>query len=102
MTQLGTRVVDTKGVKMVYVPAGQLQMGSTEEEIQATYEAEINRTHDFPPRNWFTNQIPKHPVEISQPFWLDLLPVTNESYSQFVEEGGYRIEALWTALGWDW
>jgi formylglycine-generating enzyme required for sulfatase activity len=71
----GTRMIDDKGVTMVYVPAGEFMMGEGEKQ---------------------------HEVEIARPFWFDLTPVTNESYAQFVKDKGYQKREFWTESGWAW
>lgn len=77
---LGTHITDDKGVEMVYVPAGKFLMGSDESN----------------------NEKPIHEVHVSQPFWLDLTPVTYESFWQFVNDGGYQNRVWWTNAGWEW
>jgi formylglycine-generating enzyme required for sulfatase activity len=60
-----TRPAD--GMDMVYVPAGQFQMGSTTEG--------------------FDNEQPVHTVALDG-FWIDQAEVTNEQYARCVEVGG--------------
>ncbi len=76
----GTRMTDDKGVEMIYVPAGKFLMGSNEQD----------------------DEKPIHEVQIAQPFWLDLIPVTNAAYAHFVKDGGYKNPNYWTKSGWDW
>ncbi len=76
----GTRMTDDKGVEMVYVPAGKFMMGSDEND----------------------DEKPIHEVQITTPFWLDLTPVTNESYARFINDGGYKNSTWWTKAGWVW
>ncbi len=76
----GTRMTDDKGIEMVYVPAGKFLMGSNKN-----------------PR-----EKPIHEVQITQPFWLDLTPVTNAAYAHFVNAGGYKKPDYWTQASWDW
>jgi formylglycine-generating enzyme required for sulfatase activity len=71
----GTRMIDESGIPMVYVPAGKFLMGEGEHQ---------------------------HEVEIARPFWLDLTPVTNESYAEFIRDKGYKTRKYWTPAGWDW
>ncbi len=77
---LGTRMTDEKGVIMVYVPPGTFQMGSSND----------------------ADERPIHSVTIERGFWLDLTPVTNASYAQFIKDGGYKTETYWTPGGWAW
>ncbi len=69
---------------MVYVPAGEFLMGSTEQQEH------------------YDDELPQHKQVIAQPFWLDLTPVTNADYERFVQDGGYRSAAFWTDAGWTW
>lgn len=47
------------------------------------------------------NELVPHEVEV-HPFWIDRSPVTNVSFAEFVNDGGYRSESLWTSEGWEW
>ena len=47
------------------------------------------------------NELVPHEVEV-RPFWIERTPVTNASFADFVEDGGYRSESLWTSEGWEW
>jgi serine/threonine protein kinase len=79
--QLGSRFTDTKGVEMVYVPAGQFIMGSDDGQ---------------------GDEKPAHEQTISAGFWLDLTPLTNAQYAAFVADGGYQKQEYWTVDGWAW
>jgi formylglycine-generating enzyme required for sulfatase activity len=35
-------------------------------------------------------------------FWIDVYPVTNRRYRQFMESGGYDEQRWWPEEGWDW
>lgn len=45
------------------------------------------------------NERPAHRVHVSG-FALDAAPVTNEQYSAFIDDGGYRRPELWSERGW--
>lgn len=77
---VGVRLTDPKGVTMVYVPPGAFMMGSRHED----------------------DEQPPHEVVIERGFWLDLIPVTNGMYEQFIKAGGYQTRKLWTKGGWAW
>jgi len=47
------------------------------------------------------NELVPHEVEV-RPFWIERTPVTNASFADFVEDGGYRSASLWTSEGWEW
>jgi gamma-glutamyl hercynylcysteine S-oxide synthase len=45
------------------------------------------------------NERPAHEVELGS-FYLDTSPVTNASYAEFIADGGYERERLWSQAGW--
>ena len=49
----------------------------------------------------YDNELPAHEVELP-PFRIDRAPVTNEQFMEFVADGGYRSQALWTDAGSEW
>jgi formylglycine-generating enzyme required for sulfatase activity len=71
---------------MVYVPAGEFQMGSTDGEVD---EALRLCNEDFGSCEWvwFADELPMHAVELDG-FWIDRAEVTNDQYRQCVEAGG--------------
>jgi gamma-glutamyl hercynylcysteine S-oxide synthase len=49
----------------------------------------------------YDNERPAHEAEVA-PFFIDAAPVTNRAYAEFVADGGYEDERLWTGAGWEW
>jgi gamma-glutamyl hercynylcysteine S-oxide synthase len=49
----------------------------------------------------YDNERPGHLVRLT-PFWIDVAPVTNGQYLEFVDAGGYGRRELWTDAGWAW
>src|SRR5207253_7132845 len=49
----------------------------------------------------FDNEKWAHPVEL-KPFAIARAPVTQEEFTAFVEETGYRRRELWSEDGWSW
>ena len=49
----------------------------------------------------YDNELVPHEVEVRS-FWIDRVPVTNRSYAEFAEDGGYGSESLWAPEGWRW
>ena len=49
----------------------------------------------------FDNEKWAHPVEI-EPFSIAEAPVTQAEFAEFVDDGGYRRETLWSGDGWRW
>jgi gamma-glutamyl hercynylcysteine S-oxide synthase len=65
----------------VLIPGGPFTMGTSDEP-------------------WaLDNERPAHIVDV-QPFYLDTTPVTNAAYLQFIADGGYLDERLWSPAGW--
>jgi iron(II)-dependent oxidoreductase len=59
-------------------------------EIGATEELSV----------WLPEQ-PLHRVEL-EPFWIDLMPVTNGDFLTFIAAGGYAARDVWSNEGWAW
>lgn len=36
------------------------------------------------------------------PFWIDIMPVTNGDFVTFMAAGGYMTSDLWSEAGWEW
>ncbi|MFD0669781.1 SUMF1/EgtB/PvdO family nonheme iron enzyme [Ramlibacter sp. MAHUQ-53] len=49
----------------------------------------------------FALERPAHAVDVPE-FEIDAQPVTWSQYIEFVDDGGYDREALWSAEGWAW
>lgn len=69
-------------VEMVAIPGGTFWMGS-------------DNRHDY------DNEKSVHEVMVAD-FEMDKLPVTAGHWAQFIAEGGYERQELWTADGWNW
>ncbi len=69
--------------EMVFVPGGRFVMGTDDEELA------------------LDNEGPAYEVHLPG-FYIDTTPVTNGSYLEFVEDGGYEKRELWDPVGWDW
>jgi gamma-glutamyl hercynylcysteine S-oxide synthase len=48
----------------------------------------------------YDNERPRHPVELGA-FEIELAPVTNARYREFLEDGGYNRRSLWSETGWE-
>lgn len=48
----------------------------------------------------YDNELPEHKVYL-QPFQIDVAPVTNDQFMQFIKAGGYQDYKYWLADGWD-
>src|SRR5262249_23461843 len=49
----------------------------------------------------YDNERPVHAVEMA-PFSIDVFPVTNGDYLEFMRDGGYSRRELWSDAGWEW
>jgi iron(II)-dependent oxidoreductase len=49
----------------------------------------------------YDNERPAHERELA-PFTIDVYPVTNGDYLEFMRDGAYSRESLWSADGWKW
>lgn len=49
----------------------------------------------------FDNERPQHAVQVPE-FEIDAQPVTWSQYVEFVDDGGYDREELWSLEGWQW
>jgi formylglycine-generating enzyme required for sulfatase activity len=92
--------------QMIAVPAGQYIAGSTPEERQQAYE-DFQRTagkDTAQEHHWFDGEEDRH-VEQSAGFRIDLMPVTQAQYAEFVAAGGAPPpaidEATWKRQGFN-
>jgi formylglycine-generating enzyme required for sulfatase activity len=75
-----TRTRPADGMVMVYVPTGEFQMGSTDEEVDCAL-ALCNEYRGDCERGWFEREQPAHTVALDG-FWIDRTEVTNGQYAQ--------------------
>jgi len=68
---------------MVLFPGGEVEIG-TDDRTTA-----------------YDNERPKHQV-VLRPFRIDVAPVTNGAYLEFMADGGYSRRELWSEAGWRW
>jgi formylglycine-generating enzyme required for sulfatase activity len=100
---LSAKEVDIKNryPDMVYIPAGYVEIGSSDQEISQAMEIFKNAENIEPVHNWFDDEVPKHKVWM-EAFYLDKYEVTNREYMKFVRAGGYSKEIFWSADGLEW
>jgi toxoflavin biosynthesis protein ToxD len=90
--------------QMVTIPAGQFVVGSTPEERTAAYDDYFATSgHDTAREHrWFDGEEDRHVVMLVA-FRIDLMPVTQAQYAEFVADGGAPApvidEAAWRAQG---
>ena len=84
---VATQVSTKDKMVLVYVPAGEFRMGSTNEEIEAIYNECYDDMAMPCTREWFEDELPAHTVYLDA-FWIDQTEVTNSQYQMCVEAGG--------------
>lgn len=94
-----------KDQQMVTIPAGKYIAGSTPEERQAAYDSyKATSGHDTAREHkWFENEDDRHIAKLLHSYRIDLMPVTQAEYSEFVMSGLAPAptidEASWNAQG---
>ncbi len=77
-------VVNPKdGAEMVWVPAGEFNMGSGNKEQEAAFRKAREAMGDYAERKWFTDEKPVHPVKLTAGFWMYRHEVTNAQMRKF-------------------
>src|SRR5205823_3800935 len=80
-------LINSLGMRLVLIPAGEFQMGSPASDPDA-----------------FDEEKPQHRVRITRPFYLGATEVTVGQFRRFVDATGYRTDAERDGLGgfgWD-
>jgi len=82
-------VVNSIGMRLVPIPAGEYLMGGQEpaERLAHEFQAHNRKAEEF------RDEYPSHRVRITQPFLLGKFEVTVGQFRRFVEESDYRTEA---------
>jgi formylglycine-generating enzyme required for sulfatase activity len=70
---------------MVYVPAGEFEMGSDDDEVDYALQL-CNEYYDDCEQKWFEAEQPVHTVALDG-FWIDQTEVTNAQFAQCVAAG---------------
>ncbi|NOH12400.1 MAG: formylglycine-generating enzyme family protein [Chloroflexi bacterium] len=68
------------GVDMLLVPTGCFQKGTTLEQLEEAIASCNSYYGAFGCQQSFENEQPAHQVCLTQPYWLDQIPVTNAQY----------------------
>lgn len=78
--------------EMVFIPAGNFQMGCNPKEVKYLMERKVNI--------WKT-ETPAHSVSLSE-YLIGKYPITNSEYCAFLDDKGYEKEKYWSFDGWQW
>jgi iron(II)-dependent oxidoreductase len=78
-----TAVSAATGLELVEVPGGECTIGASE--------------HGFA----YDNERPRHRTDVRD-FMIGRSPITNATYLNFVEGGGYERREWWSDEGWSW
>jgi formylglycine-generating enzyme required for sulfatase activity len=83
-----TRIRD--GMVMVYVPAGQFEMGMSDAQVDQALQL-CRKANDDCEQEWFKDEKPAHTVALDA-FWIDQTEVTNAMFTTFLNEQGNQVE----------
>jgi len=86
-----TQISPVDGMAMVYVPAGEAILGSDEGRMAWAYVA-CDLDYSVCSIEDYANEGPVHTLHLDA-FWIDQTEVTNQRFSQFVVETGYKTNA---------
>ncbi len=86
-----TRISEEDGMVQVYVPAGEFEMGTSNEQV-----AELLSQHSDWDQEWFTSlaqrEQPVHNVYLDA-YWIDQTEVTNAMFQEFVNVRRYQTDS---------
>jgi formylglycine-generating enzyme required for sulfatase activity len=82
----GDKVVNSIGMKLVMIPAGEFEMGFLDLEEKPYQKAFGSPDHDSRVR-------PAHHVKITKPFFMGVTNVTVGQFREFVRDSGYQTDA---------
>jgi len=84
------RIINSVGMQLILIPAGDFWMGSTPEQI--AWVAEENNRRAVGPKNWMPNEGPRHKVRISNVFYMGVYEVTQAEYEQVMFHDPGRVD----------
>ncbi len=80
------------GMVMVYVPAGQFEMGMSDAQVDQALRA-CKAVNDDCEQEGFKDEQPAHTVALDT-FWIDQTEVTNMQFAAFLNEQGNQSEEI--------
>jgi len=81
----GTTASQAAVAPETFIEGGSFEMGTTRAATPWAYD----------------NELGAHQRSVD-PFWIDTVPVSNGTYLNFIEDGGYHNNRLWSPTGWAW
>ncbi len=78
-------------MKLVLIPPGEFDMGSTEAEIAEAIKNANSRIRD--PSAFYRAEAPRHHVKLTTPFFVGAYKVTIAQFRDFIRATGYRTQA---------
>jgi len=85
--------IDSRGIEQQFVPAGSY--------LRGTKNIESIEGPDWI-RSIINSEQPQHSVTISRNFWIDKYEVSNAAFADFVRDGAYQNQTIWSSQGWAW
>jgi len=92
LASLETRTRPRDGMVMIYLPAGQFEMGMSDAQVEQALQACREADPDCE-REWFKAEQPAHTVALDA-FWIDQTEVTNTQFCAFLNERGNQSEEV--------
>jgi formylglycine-generating enzyme required for sulfatase activity len=85
MPAAGRAITNSIGMKLVLIPPGEFEMGSTKEFIESELSCPAGRLlNDVTYGTAIAREVPRHKVRITKPFWLGAMEVTQEEFERVV------------------
>ncbi len=85
-------ITNSIGMKMVRIPTKEYMMGSLRQEmdwVRLTFRKIWREGH----KQWFHDEMPVHPVRITEPFFMSATEVTVGQFREFVKDTKYKTDA---------
>ena len=90
----GDVIINSIGMKLVYIPPGAFMMGDT------LSPEEVDRRWPGGQIDWYKVAHPRHRVRLTEGFWLGVTEVTRGQFDRFVRETNYRTDAENQGTAW--
>jgi formylglycine-generating enzyme required for sulfatase activity len=88
-------ITNSIGMKLVLIPPGEFDMGSTEQEVEELRAAvkAANIDANWKAASWGDTQIPRHHVRITRSFYLGKYEATDGQFRVFAQTAQYQTDA---------